>query len=108
MINARAETVDKKPAYRNAFRHRRCLIPSEGFYEWKADKGKMTPFLIRRAGYRSSASVTSVTAGRAVRSLAAVRSLVRVGDRLFPTHCGLMSRLRRKRVAVLASPHGDG
>jgi len=31
MINARAETVNKKPAYRNAFRHKRCLIPSEGF-----------------------------------------------------------------------------
>lgn len=48
MINARAETVDTKPAYRNAFKRRRCLIPSEGFYEWKADKGKKTPFLIRR------------------------------------------------------------
>ena len=33
MINARAETVDTKPAYRNAFKHRRCLIPAEGFYE---------------------------------------------------------------------------
>ena len=49
MINARAETVDTKPAYRNAFRHRRCLIPSEGFYEWKAEEGKKTPYLIRRA-----------------------------------------------------------
>jgi putative SOS response-associated peptidase YedK len=33
MINARAETVNSKPAYRNAFKHRRCLIPAEGFYE---------------------------------------------------------------------------
>jgi putative SOS response-associated peptidase YedK len=33
MINARAESVDLKPAYRNAFKHRRCLIPSEGFYD---------------------------------------------------------------------------
>jgi len=36
MINARAETVKSKPAYRNGFKHRRCLIPAEGFYEWKA------------------------------------------------------------------------
>ena len=50
MINARAETVKSKPAYRNAFKHRRCLIPAEGFYEWKAGKGGKTPFLIRRAG----------------------------------------------------------
>ena len=50
MINARAETVKSKPAYRNAFKQRRCLIPAEGFYEWKSGKGGKTPFLIRRAG----------------------------------------------------------
>jgi putative SOS response-associated peptidase YedK len=48
MINARAETVDTKPAYRNAFKYRRCLIPAEGFYEWKKDGRGKTPFLIRR------------------------------------------------------------
>jgi putative SOS response-associated peptidase YedK len=48
MINARAESVSTKPAYRNAFRQRRCLIPAEGFYEWKAEAGGKTPFLIRR------------------------------------------------------------
>jgi putative SOS response-associated peptidase YedK len=47
-INARAETVDVKPAYRNSFRHRRCLIQTEGFYEWKKTGGAKTPFLIRR------------------------------------------------------------
>jgi len=48
MINARAETVKSKPAYRNAFKHRRCLIPSEGFYEWKATGKGKTPFFIHR------------------------------------------------------------
>lgn len=48
MINARAETVDSKPAYRNALRYRRCIIPSEGFYEWKAAERGKTPYLIRR------------------------------------------------------------
>jgi putative SOS response-associated peptidase YedK len=36
MINARAETVASKPAYRSAFKRRRCAIPAEGFYEWQA------------------------------------------------------------------------
>jgi putative SOS response-associated peptidase YedK len=35
MINARAETVASKPAYRHALEHRRCLIPADGFYEWR-------------------------------------------------------------------------
>jgi putative SOS response-associated peptidase YedK len=48
MINARAETVSTKPAYRNAFKSRRCLIPAEGFFEWKAEKGGKRPFLIHR------------------------------------------------------------
>jgi putative SOS response-associated peptidase YedK len=50
MINARAETVDVKPAYRSAFKYRRCLIPSEGFCEWKKKGQEKAPFLIRRLG----------------------------------------------------------
>lgn len=42
MINARSETVDQKPSYRNAFIKRRCLIPMDSFYEWKKhDSGKI-------------------------------------------------------------------
>ena len=48
LINARAETAAEKPSFRNALRHRRCLIPADGFYEWvKAGKGPKQPYLIR-------------------------------------------------------------
>lgn len=38
LINARAETVTEKPSFRGAFKHRPCLIPVSGFYEWTKDK----------------------------------------------------------------------
>ena len=50
MINARAETVADRPAYRAALKERRCLIPAEGFYEWQAQPGGKQPYLIRRGG----------------------------------------------------------
>ena len=46
-INARAETVADKPAFRSAFRHRRCLVPSDGYYEWQALTGRKQAWLIR-------------------------------------------------------------
>lgn len=47
MINARGETVATKPAFRNAFRRHRCLVPANGFYEWKAtDDGRKQPLWI--------------------------------------------------------------
>jgi putative SOS response-associated peptidase YedK len=47
LINARAETVAEKPAFRTAFRHRRCLVIADGFYEWQQQKGKKQPFYFR-------------------------------------------------------------
>lgn len=50
MINARAETVAEKPAFRKALAHRRCIIPADGFYEWKKEPGskRKQPYFIHR------------------------------------------------------------
>ncbi len=49
MINARGESVLEKPAFRNAMRRRRCLIPADGFYEWQAARagGPKRPYFVR-------------------------------------------------------------
>ena len=48
-INARGETILAKPMFRDAFRHRRCLIPADGFYEWQKVPGGKQPWWIHRA-----------------------------------------------------------
>ena len=46
MINAKVETLGEKPAYRTAFKSRRCLIPASGFYEWHQENGGKQPYYI--------------------------------------------------------------
>ena len=46
MINARAESVVEKPAFRSAFRRRRCLVPMSGFYEWKKEGARKVPYFV--------------------------------------------------------------
>ncbi len=47
MINARAETVSEKPAYRTAYRKRRCLVLADGYYEWVKQAGGKQPYYMR-------------------------------------------------------------
>lgn len=49
MINARSETVHEKPAFRQAIKFRRCIIPAGGFYEWLRSGDKKQPYYIRMA-----------------------------------------------------------
>jgi putative SOS response-associated peptidase YedK len=47
LINARGESATQKPAFRAAMKRRRCLIPADGFYEWKSVAGRKQPYFVR-------------------------------------------------------------
>lgn len=49
LINARSETVQDKPAFKNAIRRRRCLVPADGYYEWHVSGDRKRPYFIYRA-----------------------------------------------------------
>ena len=51
-FNARAESVATMPAFRDAFRRKRCLVPVDGFYEWRREGSKRLPYRIFRADGR--------------------------------------------------------
>lgn len=53
MINARAETLATKPSFREPFRHQRCIIPVDGFYEWTTEPAQKTrqPWFIHQTGH---------------------------------------------------------
>lgn len=51
LLNARSETLAEKPAFRNALRHRRCLVPASGFYEWQKSLTGKQPFHVHLPDY---------------------------------------------------------
>src|SRR5262245_56305297 len=61
-INARAETVADTPAFRVAFRQRRCIVPADGFYEWRREGSRRLPFYLHppRGGVLAMAGLWSV------------------------------------------------
>lgn len=99
MINARAETVAEKPAFRSAIRRRRCLVPASGFYEWKRANGRKQPYFIRmRAGgifaFAGLWESWNDPGGSAVESCALLTTSS--NDLLRPIH---------DRMPVIVSPH---
>jgi len=75
LINARGETVAEKPSFRDAFRRGRCLVPADGFYEWRGKGKEKRAFLAKPAGPVAFAGIQAAWRGpdgQAIESFAIV------------------------------------
>lgn len=102
LINARAETAAEKPSFRSALRHRRCLVPADGFYEWTGPKGDKQPHLMRRKDGRLIAF-----AGIAEEWLGADGSEIASVAILTVSASGDMSRIHDRMPLMLDPDHFD-
>lgn len=59
LINARVETIEAKPSFRSSIKRRRCLIPFNGWYEWKSVNGKKQPYFIRKIDDEGNAELAA-------------------------------------------------
>lgn len=89
LINARAETVNDKPAFRNAMKRRRCLFPADGFYEWKGEGAAKRPCFVRlksREPFAFAGLWESWTGPNGEEMESAAIVTTRANDALMPIH----------------------
>lgn len=82
-INARSESVMRRASFEEAFRRRRCLVPADGFYEWRREHGAKIPYWFHRSG-RALFSFAGIWEGRtfAILTTAANDDVRAVHDRM--------------------------
>ncbi|MGI9507279.1 MAG: SOS response-associated peptidase [Geminicoccaceae bacterium] len=116
MINARGETVDRLPSFRGAYRQRRCLVPTDGFFEWQtidpSGKGPKQPFAVRRPDERPFAFAgiyerwRSNDGARSVESFAIVTT--EANRTLSPLHPRMPVVLAPEAYDLWLDPSSDG
>lgn len=100
LVNARSESVTDKPAFRDAFRRRRCLVPADGFYEWKVE-GKM-----RQPYYFSAPSGAPLALGALWESWTAPDgTVVRTVCLLTTQANALMAPIHERMPVIVAREH---
>jgi putative SOS response-associated peptidase YedK len=102
LINARGETASEKPAFRGAMRHKRCLVPADGFYEWTGAPGRKRPHLIRRrdGGLLAFAGIYEHWLGADGSELESMAILTVATN-------GAVARLHERMPAILPPEHFD-
>ena len=109
LINARAESVKEKPAFKNAIRRRRCLIPADGYYEWQSLSGGKQPYFIYRRdgrpiGFAGIAETWVGPNGEEVDTVAIVTAPRAPTSRYFTIACRSRSTPMTSNVGSIAAP----
>jgi len=102
LINARGETAADKPSFRGAMRHRRCLVPTDGFYEWTGKPGAKRPHLVRprRGGPMAMAGIFEHWLGADGSEIETMAILTVAAN-------AAMSAVHDRMPAILAPEHFD-
>ncbi|MEM7043242.1 MAG: SOS response-associated peptidase [Pseudomonadota bacterium] len=116
MINARGETVDRLPSFRDAYRKRRCLVPTDGFFEWQtvgpSGRGPKQPYAIRRPDEKPFAFAgiherwRAKDGSRTIESFAIVTTSA--NQHLAPIHHRMPVVLHPKAYDLWLDPSNDG
>ena len=98
--NARAESVAEKPSFRDAFKRRRCLIPADGFYEWKAESKTKQPYYITLKSGRPMAMAGLWESWKAPDG-----SILRTVCVVTTTANALMATIHERMPVIIAAEH---
>jgi putative SOS response-associated peptidase YedK len=106
LINARAESLDRKPAFRDALRERRCLVVADGFFEWRAEGGGKQPYYVRLKSGRpfAFAALWDRWKGRGESVESCVVVTTDANERLRPIHDRMPVILPLEDVATWLDP----
>lgn len=106
-INARSETVAEKPSFREAFKKHRCLIPSDGFYEWRKEKGGKVPLFVHLKSGKpfSFAGLYSIWTSPEGNQLSTCTILTTTANKLLePTHSRMPAIIPKENREVWLDP----
>lgn len=104
LINARIETVEAKPSFRSSIKRKRCLVPFDGWYEWKTINGRKQPYLIEphKTGPMAFAGIWSTWHGPGGEHWLETMAILTAAT------SGVMSRLHHRRPLVVPpEQYGD-
>ena len=101
LANARGETVDEKPSFRNAFKRSRCIIPASGFYEWKTVAGRKQPYYMHPLGAPLFAIAGITERWQGPEGMVETCAIITTGPN------GVMSNIHDRMPVLLAPDHYD-